>query len=163
MTITGTTTTFPGKKRGDFANKFDLRKNERVVYIEPTLTTPLNFNYAIPVMITSEANKYVNLKEIVIKAAANTALTSILGFVKIADRDPSLFFKAGEPVTIFAGAEAYNQFYALIKTGETIVAGDLLEFVPADNTYAKVTTGVGCVKALEAGAGGDIIAVQPLV
>lgn len=162
MTITSTTTSFPTLKRGDFINKNDIRKNEEAVYLDPTVTTP-NFYYAIPVILTGQTVKFVNGKRIVIKALANSALADIIGFTKIADRDPELFFIPGNALTLFKGNEAYNQFGALLKVGVTVVAGDLLEFVPADNTYAPVTTGTGVVRALQAGVGGDIIAVQPLI
>jgi hypothetical protein len=158
MAITSTAQVFYGKKKGAFLNGNIRAREERTAYFEPTLTEPLNFDYGIPIIETTAISKFNATKPVVIKATATSTKAEILGFTKIIDRDPSLFFKKSDPITIFKPAEN-DTFFVEIEIGETIVAGDKLEFVPANNTYKK-TAGGGIVKAVENGAGGDLVAVQ---
>lgn len=163
MPITGTTTSFFSLEARRYVYKNALQRNEEVAYIEPTLTSPVNFDFFVPVKLTTETTKYLNGKPIVVKALADTPLTDIVGFTVGAYIDKDLYFTAGATISIFKGKEVWNQFTAIIKNGETIKAGDELEFVPADNTYAKKTTGTAIVKARQDGAGGDTIIVEPLI
>lgn len=158
MAIKSTTEVFYGKKKGAFLNGNIRVREERTAYIEPTLSEPLNFDYGIPVIETTQTSKFNATKPVIIKATATSTKAEILGFTKIIDRDPSLFFKKSNPITIFKPTEN-DTFFVEIEAGETIVAGDKLAFVPANNTYEK-TAGDGIVKAVENGVGGDLVAVQ---
>lgn len=163
VNITSMASTFFNKKRGAFLNGNDRAKYEKTVYFEPTLVDPLNMEYGIPMTLTAATDKYFNTKEIVIKALATTPITDIVGFTKLIDQTPDLYFTIDRPFTVWKGAKGYCDFFVLIEDGETITKGALLEFVPANNTYQVVTTGVGIVRALEDGAGGDLLAVESLI
>lgn len=155
MTIKSTAEFFYGRKKGAFLNGNIRAREERTAYLEPTLTEPLNLDFGIPVIMTTEADKFHATKPVVIKATATSTKEEIVGFIKHIDRDASLFFKKGNPITICLPAEN-DPFFGEIEAGETIVAGEEMDFVPANNTYKKAL-GNGIVRAVENGAGGGII------
>jgi hypothetical protein len=163
MTINSTIQTGFSKIAGSLARGNDKRPAQELVKIEPSLAEPINYTYGIPLKLTTETAKYENLRPIGVKALANTSADEILGIILLDNRQAEKFIKAGSVVSVVKGNTAYEVMNVLITTGETITAGDELEFVPASNTYKRKTTGTAIFKALENGAGGDILSAQLLI
>ena len=163
MTINSTIKAGFSKVAGSLVRGNDYRPNQQLVRIEPSLVEPINYEYGIPLKLTTETKKYDGLRPIGVMALANTPATEILGFTILDNRQASKFLTAGALITVMKGNTAYDVINVLIEAGETIEAGDELEFFPANKTYKKKTTGTGVLKALEGGVGGDVLSAQSLI
>lgn len=163
MTINSTIKSGFSKVAGSLVRGNDRRPNQELVRIEPSLAEPINYEYGIPLKLTTEPTKYDGLRPIGVMASADTPKDEILGFVFLSNRQASKGLTAGALTAVMKGNTAYDLINVVIEAGEIILAGDTLDFFPDNQTYKKNLTGTGILRAVEDGVGGDVLSAQSLI